>query len=172
MKVSALLLTMALFLSLRATAVAAQVATSERCPSCRNSVSVVGGVTQYDLSGTGSAFIAGAHLDRRVRPWLIGDASLRVLRPVEQFRERSWYAIPELQLQLQTPRGVVRPYVGAGGGWFVGPQWRGTASGALGLRYVGRETPLGARAELRVRGIGRTFSGAAAEWSLGAAYHF
>ncbi len=172
MQSGALLATIALCLALRATSGEAQAATPSSCPSCLYGISFLGGVSQYDLSGTGSTSIVGLHLDLRVRPWLIGDASIRVMKPRQQFNERAWFAIPELQAQFQTPRGVVRPYVGVGGGWFSGSQQRGTASGALGLRYVGRATPLGAREELRVRGIGQSFGGAAAEWTTGATHRF
>ena len=142
------------------------------CPSCQFGVSFVGGISQYDLSGTGSTSIVGIHLDRRIRAWLLGDASVRFLKPVQQFGYRAWYGIPELQIHAQLPNGILRPYIGAGGGWFIGEQRRGTASGSLGLRYVGQATPLGARAELRVRGIGRSFGGSTAEWTAGATYRF
>jgi hypothetical protein len=116
--------------------------------------------------------IVGAHLDRQIQSWLFGDASLRTMKPLEQSGERTRYTIPELQLQLQVPRGAIRPYLGAGAGWFIGQDGRGTASGALGLRVVARTKPFGARAELRVRGIGRSFGGSTAEWTGGATLRF
>lgn len=70
---------------------------------------------------------------------------------------------------------MVRPYLGVGGGSVLGSGGAGaevTASGAAGARVgvAGDHTDL--RGELRVRGVGRAFTGSTAEWTLGAAYRF
>ncbi len=104
--------------------------------------------------------------------WIVVDASLRLMR---QEANRARVKVPELQVQAQWPRGRFRPYLGVGGGWFVRggeQQTQGTGSGSIGLRFVGRMIPLGARAELRVRGIGRSFSGSTVEPTFGATIQF
>ena len=154
----------------------AQVPRQSACVECRNGVGFVSGVSQFDLSGTGTTTIVGIRFDRSIRRWLIAEGALSFINPREQSFERSTYAIPELQLQAQwaAPR-FLRPYVGVGGGWLIGTEGqgrRGTASTAVGLRYVGQASPFGARAELRVRGVGQLFGSSAAEWTLGGTYRF
>jgi hypothetical protein len=141
----------------------------------RHAAALVAGVSQFDLSGTGTAGIVGARLEAEVRRWLVAEGALGFFRPEEQFGGRSRYIIPEGHLQVQFPGRAVRPYVGAGGGYVFasgGRRSRGTASGAAGLRLGLPGAPIDARGELRVRGIGRSFSGSTAEWTLGLAYRF
>lgn len=140
-------------------------------------VTAVGGVTQWDLSGTGSSIILGARLDRQLgASWLLGEASLTTFRPEEQ-RGSSTYLIPEVQLQLQVPRAIA-PYIGAGVGSFTrvtggpGRQSELTASGAVGVRLWGLIPRAVLRGELRVRGIGERFTGSAAEWTGGIGWSF
>jgi hypothetical protein len=136
---------------------------------------VVAGVAQFDLSGTGNAPVFGARLDMDVSSWLLLEGSLEALRAKEQSGRTNTYYIPEAQLQVQVPGLAVRPYLGAGGGYFVGTNGRGTsgtASGSLGLRANVGDTPAVARAELRVRGIGSGFGGSTAEWTLGLGWRF
>ena len=94
-------------------------------------------------------------------------------RPRQQFGEITTFIVPEFQLQLQTPNRVA-PYVGAGFGrafdirsdQFGGTIARVTMSGALGVR-AWMSSRAGARAELRVRGIGSGFNGSAVEGTMG-----
>ena len=46
------------------------------------------------------------------------------------------------------------------------------ASASGGLRFAIPDSRVELRTELRVRGIGESFSGAAAEWTIGGAYRF
>jgi hypothetical protein len=136
--------------------------------------SVSAGAFQYDLSGTGTAPMLAVRADFPLGQIVLVEGSLGFARPDQQFGERTTLVIPEAQLQFQLPLGRVLPYVGVGGGGFLdfrGNQYGGlqsaiTASAAGGFRaWV---TPrVGLRAELRVRGVGSGFQGAAAEWTGG-----
>ena len=137
--------------------------------------SVLAGASQFDLSGTGTTALVSARLEAEVRRWLVAEAALNIFRPDEQFSRQVRYTVPEVQLQVQVPGRVVRPYLGAGGGFvFAGDcqRRRGTASGAAGLRVALPGGRLDARGELRARGIGRYFSGSTAEWTAGIGYRF
>ena len=93
---------------------------SETLPRLRHGVGAVIGVSQFDLSGTGNTLFVGARAETELQRWLIGEAALGVFRPEEQFLTRATYFSPELQLQLQLPTYNVRPYIGAGVGyWFA-----------------------------------------------------
>lgn len=142
-------------------------------PRPRYAGGVVAGASQFDLSGTGTTGIIGGRIEADVRSWLVAEGAVGFFRPAEQFGGRSRYTIPEAQLQVQIPGHMVRPYLGAGGGWVFasGRNMTGTVSGAGGLR-VELQRALDARGELRVRGIGSSFSGATAEWTLGLGYRF
>ena len=141
----------------------------------RYAVGVVAGASQFDLSGTGTAGLLGARVEAELRRWLVAEGAVGFFRPGEQFGGRASYAIPEAQLQVQFPGRVVRPYLGAGGGYVFasgGGDAEGTASGAGGLRVALPGAGLDARGELRVRGIGQSFAGSTAEWTLGVGYRF
>ncbi len=160
-----------------ATPVAAQSPTSLTSPTedRRFAVGLVAGASQFDLSGTGTTAIVGARFETRLRRWLLAEAALSTFRPEEQSDPRVRYTVPELQLQLQAPGRLVRPYLGVGGGWVLASDdrpSRGTMSGAGGVRVPLAGARVALRAELRVRGIGRNFSGSTAEWLGGLAYHF
>jgi hypothetical protein len=83
----------------------------------------------------------------------------------------------EVQVQGTVPLGRWRPYLGAGAGGFldVRKQRQGaelvrpTFSGSAGVR-VAVWSALGARAELRVRGVGKGFAGTVSEWGAGLAW--
>lgn len=134
-------------------------------------VSLMGGVSQFDLAGTGTAPFGAVRLEVPL-PFLIAEGSLGVFRPDEQNGKRT-YLIPEAQLQWQILPFLVRPYIGLGAGVFTpmsGPEPRHTeftGSASAGVRFGVPVLPIGLRAELRVRGIGGGFSGRAAEWTVG-----
>lgn len=134
------------------------------------SFSIVGGVSQYDLSGTGTAPFGAVRLEVPLL-FVIAEGSLGVFRPKESLGSRT-YIIPEVQLQWQILPFLVKPYVGLGGGLFrsvAGPGVRSelTASASAGVRVGIPLIGAGFRGELRVRGIGSSFVGSAAEWTLG-----
>jgi hypothetical protein len=157
---------------------AANAAEAQRLARPRHAtVTAAAGLSQWDLSGTGSSVILAVRVDRQLgQRWLLGEASLATFRPQEQGGD-SRYVIPEAHLQLQVPRAIA-PYVGAGIGAFTrvsggpGSDSELTTSGAVGVRVWGL-IPRGLiRAELRVRGIGRRFTGSAAEWTGGLGWSF
>ena len=138
------------------------------------SLSIVGGVSHYDLSGTGTAPFGAVRLDIPLL-FVIAEGSLGVLRTHEDVGSRT-YVIPEVQLQWQILPFLVKPYVGLGGGLFRTVSGPGssasdiTASASAGVRLGIPLIGAGLRAEVRVRGIGSSFSGSATEWTLGVSW--
>jgi hypothetical protein len=137
------------------------------------------GVSQWDLSGTGSSVLLAVRADRPLGPlWLLGEGSLSTFRTDEQGGSVS-YIVPEVQLQLQVPRAIA-PYLGFGAGAFRRDgadaanvdQSVLTTSGAVGIRLWGLIPRAVLRAELRVRGVGEHFTGSAAEWTGGVGWSF
>lgn len=156
-------------------------------PHYRHAAGLVAGVSQFDLSGTGTTALVGARLETELQSWLVAEGALGFFRPQEQFPGRSTYTIPEVQLQVQYPGRVVRPYLGLGGGYVfasagretqiagpgnIEPGTQVTGSGAVGLRVAIPDQPLLMLTELRVRGIGQSFSGSTAEWTIGLVRRF
>jgi hypothetical protein len=135
--------------------------------------SIMGGVSQFDLSGTGTAPFGAIRVDVPLLV-VIAEGSLGVFRPKEQ-SGTSTYIIPEAQLQWQILPFLVKPYVGIGGGLFKavsGPSSASeiTASASAGVRVSVPLIGAGVRGEVRVRGIGSSFGGSAAEWTLGVSF--
>lgn len=140
-----------------------------------HAVTVTAGVSQFDLSGTGTDPVLGVRAEKAWRRWLVTEAAVSTFKPSEDLPNRTRYWIPEAQVQLQLPGARVRPYLGAGGGYVIIPDARpnrGTASLAAGVRAALPGSRLDTRGELRVRGIGRNFGGSAAEWTAGVGYRF
>ncbi len=138
------------------------------------SLSIVGGVSQWDLSGTGSSPFASLRLDIPLL-FVIGEGSVGVFRAKEQ-TGTSTYVIPEAQIQWQLLPLLVKPYVGVGGGFFraiSGPSQSGnqfTGSVSAGVRVGVPLIGAGLRGEVRARGIGTNFSGSAVEYTLGLSF--
>ena len=140
-------------------------------------LTAVAGMSQWDLSGTGSSLLLGVRADMQLGlPWLLGEASIATMRPNEQSGART-YVIPEAQLQIQKP-GRFAPYLGGGVGSFrrvagePGPSGRITMSAAAGFRLWGVMPGAVLRGELRLRGIGSEFTASAAEWTGGIGWSF
>jgi hypothetical protein len=136
------------------------------------SIGIAGGVSKFDLSGTGTAPFGALRIDIPIVS-LIAEGSLGIFRPSEQNGVRNTYVIPEAQLQFQLFPIFIRPYVGVGAGWFraisgADPRENDiTLSAAAGIRFGLPTMPFGLRAEVRRRGIGSGFSRNAAEWTVG-----
>ena len=135
------------------------------------------GLSQWDLSGTGSSVLLAVRADRPLGPpWLLGEGSLATFHADEQ-DGGSTFLIPEAQLQLQLPRAVA-PYLGAGAGAFGRIGGAGThesvltTSAAVGLRVWSLVPRAVLRGELRLRGVGSEFTGSAAEWTAGIGWSF
>ena len=137
------------------------------------------GLSQYDLSGTGTESTIALRIDLPMSDYLYAEPGFAYMQYRTDGGESIRHLTAEVQLQGSYPFGRWRPYLGAGaGGFFDLRKQRGgaefvepTVSGAGGVR-VAVVSDLGARAELRVRGIGRHFGGSAAEWSAGAFWSF
>ncbi len=144
----------------------------------RPAISFSAGVSQFDLSGTGTTSIVALRGEYPLVPALLIEGGVTIARPQQAFSDRGTLLMPELQLQLQLPRRVA-PFIGLGTGFahdgvvarYGGDANRITVSGAAGLRAaITRQ--VGMRAELRVRYIGTGFNGGTADWTLGAAWRF
>jgi hypothetical protein len=138
------------------------------------SLGVVGGVSYFDLSGTGTAPIGALRVDIPLLS-LVAEGSFGVMRPKEDDGTRT-YIIPEAQLQYQLLPILIKPYLGVGGGLFKavsGPDPHNsdfTLSAAAGIRASLPLTGFGLRAEARVRGIGSGFRGSATELTVGVSF--
>jgi len=145
-------------------------------------LSISAGASQFDLSGLGTAPMAAFRVDLPLGRIVLAEPGVVVARPEQQFGSRTTLVIPEIQLQAQLPLGPVAPYLGVGGGLamdfrsdaFGGTQTDVTGSVAGGVRWWATQR-VGARAELRVRGVGANdggFTGTAAEWTAGLMWRF
>ena len=142
-------------------------------------VALVAGAWQYDLSGTGTVPFVSLRLDLPMSDYVWAEPSFGYAKYTSQGGEEIPHLVTEVQVQGTMAFGRFRPYLGAGaGGFFDLRKQRGgtdlvrpTFSGAAGVRAALR-WGFGARAELRVRGVGKSFSGTVAEWGVGASRTF
>ena len=138
------------------------------------SVTLMAGVSHYDLATSGSAPFAALRVDVPL-VLLIAEGSFGAFWPNEAGAHRT-YVIPEAQLQYQFLPVLVRPYVGAGVGWFravTGPAPQSndvTLSASVGVRVGVPLTGIGFRAEARTREIGSSFSRRTTEYTVGASW--
>lgn len=122
-------------------------------------LTLVAGVTQFDMSGVG---YAPALAVRTARPiggrWLLGEVSLGYLRANEQFAARPTHVVHgDAHLQIVAPSWRVTPYSGLGmsvATFLTNAKGRPRTSigpsGALGLRgWINRRTAMSV--ELRLR---------------------
>lgn len=157
-----------------ATALAVCAASTARAQLPVPSMALVAGVSHYNLSGTsGSTPIGAVRVDLPVLVAVI-EGSVAAFRPTEAGSAHT-YVIPEAQLQWQLFPTIVRPYVGAGIGWFksitgTSPHTNDvTTSVSAGIRVGIPLLPISARAEVRVRGVGG-FSDHATEFTFGGSW--
>jgi len=145
---------------------------SQAVPSvpAQRAVALLAGVSQYDLSGTGTTPFGAVRFDLPVARAIILEPGLALLTYEPQFGERVTHVLPEVQLQVQRAASVFRPYLGAG----MGASWAGrsgedeldfTLAGSGGVRLVTQSAWV-LRSELRVRVID-PWVGTTADWSLG-----
>lgn len=138
------------------------------------SLSLVGGISHYSLTGSGTAPFGAIRLDIPLIV-LVAEGSVGVFRPREDAGTRT-YVIPEAQLQWQIFPLLVKPYVGIGGGLFRAVSGPGehtsqvTVSASAGVRVGLPLIGAGVRAEARVRGIGSRLDGRAAEYTVGVSW--
>jgi hypothetical protein len=132
---------------------------------------ILGGVSHFNLATAGSAPFGAVRLELPLASLLL-EGSLGAFRPNEGIVHRT-YVIPEAQIQWQILPVIVRPYVGAGVGWFravSGPSpmpnnvtYSASAGVRVGLPLLG----FGLRAEARTRGIGSGFDRKTTEFTVG-----
>ncbi|MEM0961811.1 MAG: hypothetical protein AAGK21_04605 [Bacteroidota bacterium] len=80
--------------------------------------SISAGGAQFDLSGTGTAFVADARVVHFINRNVAVEGGLALSPVSEQFREVT-YLLPSAELQVGTTiRDAIRPYLGAGLGAF------------------------------------------------------
>jgi Outer membrane protein beta-barrel domain len=136
---------------------------------------VVGGVWEYDLSGTGTTGFGGLRLEWPLHRVFLVEPALTYSRYTAQFGTAVNYLIPEVQGQVQYPGRVLRPFLGAGLGlsyaWADGASATDlTLTAGVGTRV--RVTEFwSVRGELRARSID-PFHATIAEWTLGVARRF
>ena len=133
------------------------------------------GVSQWDLSGTGTDVSAALRARFGLNSVLSIEAGLGatvLARASTGADEGSWLFTPEVQLQVAAP-GRVSPYVGVGVGLAhetsrasADSETRTAASVSAGVR-LSLSDRFSLVPELRVRGIGDSFQGSTAEWTLG-----
>ena len=138
------------------------------------SMAIVGGVSHYSLSGSsGSTAIGALRVDIPVVVAVL-EGSIAAFRPQDGGSAHT-YIIPEAQLQWQLFPTIVRPYLGAGLGWFksiTGSSPHGndlTTSLSAGVRVGVPLVPITGRAEIRVRGVGG-FGSHATELTIGGSW--
>ena len=138
------------------------------------SAGVVGGMSQYDLSGTGTTSIVSFRGTSSLDRWLLAEVAVAYLPYVSQGEDQIHHLFPEAQVQAQwLGGGGIRPYLGLGAGASFG--WAEdaesatdlTVSAAGGVRWLVRPA-LALQAELRIRSID-PWAGSTADWGLGVA---
>lgn len=166
-------------MSSRTNALAAALALAPAAPSAAQLalapavpiLTIAAGVSQYDLAGTGTAPHGAIRYARPLGRLLSLEVGAGYTRyEPDGGAEAVNLVTPEVQLQAQLAGRRIAPYLGAGGG--VAASWISdafesevTLSAAAGVRAaIARNAALAG--ELRVRGIGNGFEGAAAEWTL------
>lgn len=133
-------------------------------------VALVGGPAQYDLAGTGTTGFGALRFELLMSPAVILEPGLTYAPYEPTIGETVHLLIPELQLQLQTSSGRVRPYIGGGIGVVRAVQPGDDVSdfalsAAAGVR-LGFGWKWGALGEVRVRAVD-PFHGNIVEYTLG-----
>jgi hypothetical protein len=140
----------------------------------RAALGLAAGFSQFDVDGSGTSLLIALRGEAETRSWLVIDGGVTVFRPRTEFEDGRNYFLPEIQVQAQAPSGAARPYIGLGIGtlWARrGPDAKRVVSAAGGFRIAVRDSRIELRTEIRVRGIGESFSrGAITEWTIGGSY--
>ncbi len=142
----------------------------------RIALALSGGITTYDLAGTGTAGVAEAAAYLPVLSFFVVEAGLGFLRYDQyddpQLSSHVSYLLPELSFQVQVPGRVANPYLGGGAGLAVVVEGRSatdmTLHAVLGVRaWLGARW--GARSEVRLRSID-PFAGNTFDFTVGIQY--
>ena len=141
----------------------------------QNTTSLVlgGGVSNFDLSGTGNAPVFAARVTRELGSNLVIEGGVTFAKPDQDFGP-STLILPEAQLQYHFPVGRFTPYLGAGIGASrhsadgLETDWNPTISFAGGTRIAVNDR-VGVFGELRIRGVEWDFAGSMADITGGVA---
>lgn len=132
------------------------------------SVTLAAGASTYDLSGTGTSWVASARVDGDLAPTLRWQAGVGLFRYESQSDRQVTLVMPEAGVEWHPPLGVVPLYLGAGAGFAAqsaGQEDDPTLYAALGLDVpVAPSATL--RPELRLRAVD-PWVGVLADFSLG-----
>lgn len=133
-------------------------------------VAVLGGPSQFDLSGTGTSVAVSFRASHELSRILVLEGAVAHLPYTTQADDDVHHLFPELQLQLQWPGRRALPYLGAGVGasWGFRPETtelEATLSGTGGVR-IPVAGSWAIQAELRVRSVD-PWTGTTADWGLG-----
>lgn len=137
------------------------------------------GIMHFDLSGTGSTPMLALRVDLPWSTHLWFEPGVVFARPNQQFGASTNFVVAEMHAHAMLPLGGFAPYLGGGVGraWDIrdeeygGTIGRLSLAGALGARFQ-LAPRAGARAELRVRTLGREFTGSSAEFTGGLSWRF
>jgi hypothetical protein len=165
-----------LTLSVNATVLVSTARAQQPEAAARHSLAVHGGVTSLDLAGTGLYLAGAVRLTRGLAHGLALEGGGFFTR-YDSAPDATTVIVPEVQLHYYWIAGPARIYAGGGPG-VVWSRRHGLNDGDLSLSAAGGvRAPLTGRmgivAELRIRGIGRNFSGSTADvmgglsWWLG-----
>ena len=134
-------------------------------------MSVTTGITDFDLSGTGTAWVGAVRATRALTGHVAVEIGASIARPEQDFGDSTLLA-PDAHLQYHWRLGRVRPFAGGGIGFahvranLVSNDTDFTWSAAGGARIdVTRRVAI--LAEMRVRGFEVDFVGSSAEWLAG-----
>lgn len=119
------------------------------------SLTVAGGASSYDLSGTGTSWVASARVDGALAPTLRWQAGVALFRYEAQFDRDVTLVLPEAGLEWHPPVPGLPLYLGAGVGYDFesgGFEDEATLYGALGLD-LSVAPGLSLRPEVRVRAV-------------------
>lgn len=141
----------------------------------RTAFTLSGGAAPYDLSGTGTSWVAGAEVARPLAgSVLVAEAGTRLFSYRSQGGSTVTHLFPEAGLRLHVPMDPLRPYVGAGAGGSLVVEGRADAEltlhAVLGLRI--RANPnWHLRPEMRIRSVD-PWTGTVADFTVGVGYRF
>lgn len=135
-------------------------------------VTLLGGASSYDLSGTGTSWVVGVEGDVSPLRHLGVAPAVRLFRYETQGGEEASFLFPELMVRFQLPVDRFHPYLGGGIGAGVaveGPEQDDlTLHAALGT-FVRLDTSWALRPEFRVRSVD-PWTGTTGDFTLGVTY--
>lgn len=137
-------------------------------------IGFAGGITNYDLSGTGNEAVLAVRVDRWLAASVRVEAGLGYFRYQDQANESSTMLLPELGVFVHPPLGPLPLYLGVGAGGFLAVSGTEESEATL-FAAAGVEIPIAEgwflRPEMRVRAVD-PWTGVMADFTLGFARAF